>query len=155
MNQPTKRPPAIRDFRPFIICNEANFEPTKAFYADLGFETLWDDGESACEVATGFSSQRFLITLHHGPQFEAKPPYPGMLHFWVDDADAWYEYMSELKLEEKYARVVITPPVLVPWGWRITYVADPSGLKLHFAEPHDEDCKAFFRDAPWMCEKEG
>ena len=155
MDQATKRPPSIRDFRPFIICNEGNYEATKAFYADLGFETLWDDGGSACEVATGFGAQRFLITLHHGPEFESKPPYPGMLHFWVDDADAWYEHITALKLADKYPGVVITPPQVTSWGWRITYVADPSGLKLHFAEPHSEGSKSFFRDAPWMRKEAG
>jgi catechol 2,3-dioxygenase-like lactoylglutathione lyase family enzyme len=150
VSEPSKRPPAIRDFRPFIICSVLNYEATTAFYSDLGFEKLWDDGESACEFATGFASQRFLVTLHHGPEFEAKPSYPGMLHFWVEDAQAWYEYMTELKLEDRYPGVVITPPVVVNWGWRITYVTDPSGLKLHFAEPHSEGSKSFFDDAPWM-----
>lgn len=71
--------PAIRDFRPFIICTEDNYEATKAFYADLGFTKLWDDGGSASEFATGFKGQRFLVTLHHG----IEPPRNAMLHFWV------------------------------------------------------------------------
>lgn len=112
MDSGTQTPPTIRDFRPFIICNQANYEPTKAFYSDLGFKTLWDDGGSACEFTTGFGAQRFLVTLHHGPEFDVKPSYPGMLHFWVDDAQAWYEYMTGLKLEERYPGVVITPPVV-------------------------------------------
>lgn len=138
--------PKIKDFRPFLICNSDNYENTKAFYSDLGFKKLWDDGNSACEFATGFGDQRFLVTLHYG----LEPTRNGMLHFWVEDAQAWYDYMSGLNLEERYATVKITPPVVTEWGWLITYVADPCGLKLHFAEPHSEDNKKFFNAAAWI-----
>lgn len=69
--------PKIKDFRPFIICNPDNYEPTRSFYADLGFEKLWDDGGRACEFATGFRDQRFLVSLHHG----LEPTINGMMHF--------------------------------------------------------------------------
>ena len=138
--------PNIKDFRPFLICTPDNYEASKAFYTDLGFETLWDDGNSACEFATGFGDQRFLVTLHH----DIEPPRNAMLHFWVEDARAWYSYLNELKLEQRCPGVKITSPVVTPWGWLITYVADPSGLKLHFAEPHSEENKRFFNTASWM-----
>lgn len=127
-----------------MICTPENYEATKEFYLALGFSKLWDDGSSACEFATGFGAQRFLVTLHHGLDNG-----DAMLHFWVDDAQAWYDYMQALKLEERFP-VTITPPVVTGWGWRITYVADPAGQKLHFAEPHSEENKRFFRAAPWI-----
>jgi len=34
-----------------------------------------------------------------------------MLHFWVEDTQAWYEYMVDLNLEERYSGVKITGPV--------------------------------------------
>lgn len=138
--------PRIRDFRPLLICNPDNYEATKGFYTDLGFEKLWDDGKSACEFSTGFGDQRFLVTLHYG----LPVTHNGMLHFWVEDSQAWYEYIAGLKLEERYPGVKVTAPVVTDWGWLITYVADPSGLKLHFAEPHSEENKAFYNSAPWM-----
>lgn len=136
--------PTIKDFRPFIICTPENYEATKSFYADLGFEKLWDDGESACEFATGFGEQRFLVTLH----YDIEPPQHAMLHFWVEDAQAWYDYMTGLKLEERHPKIKITEPVVTPWGWLITYVADPAGVKLHFGQPHTESNKKFFNDGP-------
>lgn len=139
-------PPKIRDFRPFIICDPDNYEATKSFYTDIGFEKLWDDGQSACEFATGFGAQRFLVTLHHGLQ----PTTNAMLHFWVDDAQAWYDHLQNLNLAERHPTVVVTAPIVTDWGWLITYVADPAGVKLHFAEPHSEENKSFFREAPWM-----
>ena len=138
--------PTIRDFRPFIICTPETYEATKSFYADLGFQKLWDDGGSACEFATGFDAQRFLLTLHHN----IEPPQNAMLQFWVEDTQAWYEYMKGLKLDEHHPSITITEPEVTPWGWLITYVADPAGVKLHFAQPHTEDNKRFFNDAGWM-----
>ena len=100
--------PKIKDFRPFLICSPDNYENSKAFYTDLGFKKLWDDGSSACEFATGFGNQRFLVTLH----CDIEPPKNAMLHFWVEDARAWYEYLSELKLEERYPSVKVTAPIV-------------------------------------------
>jgi catechol 2,3-dioxygenase-like lactoylglutathione lyase family enzyme len=138
--------PNVKDFRPFLICNPDNYEYTKAFYTDLGFRQLWDDGDSACEFTTGFGNQRFLVTLHHG----LEPTRNAMLHFWVEDAKAWYDHAAKLKLEERYPGVTITTPAVTDWGWLITYVTDPSGVLLHFAEPHSEDNKAFFNNAEWI-----
>ena len=58
--------------------------------------------------------------------------------------------MEELRLEERFAGVRITEPVITEWGWLITYAADPAGVKLHFAEPHSDANKSFFNDAPWI-----
>ncbi|MDJ0750513.1 MAG: hypothetical protein QNJ11_13585 [Woeseiaceae bacterium] len=138
--------PRIKDFRPFIICVDDNYEATKSFYSAMGFQKLWDDGGSACEFATGFNNQRFLVTLHHG----IEPPQNAVLHFWVEDAQAWFDYMAELRLEEQFAGVKITEPVISEWGWLITYVADPAGVKLHFAQPHSDANERFFNDAPWI-----
>lgn len=149
MPQSESELPHIRDFRPFLICNADNYENTKSFYAELGFRKLWDDGRSACEFATGFGSQRFLVTLHH----DIEPTRNAMLQFWVDDAEAWYDHITDLQLEERYAGVKVNAPAVTDWGWLITYVTDPSGVLLHFAEPHSEENKAFFNNAEWIQNK--
>lgn len=138
--------PSIRDFRPVVICVPENCEPTKQFFLDLGFKILWDDGKSACEFATGFGTQRFLLTLH----IMEKPDNPGVLHFWVDNVDEWYEYVKSLNLGDKDYDCNVAEPVIEPWGWRIMYVWAPCGLLMHFAEPHTEENKAFFQEAEWM-----
>jgi catechol 2,3-dioxygenase-like lactoylglutathione lyase family enzyme len=138
--------PRIRDFRPLIICNEDNFAATRSFYSDLGFRKLWDDGKAACEFATGFGEQRFMVTLHHGVESTGH----GIFQFWVEDAQTWYDYMAGLELEERYPGVTVSAPGVMPWGWLIAFVTDPSGLLLHFAEPHSEANKTFFNSAPWM-----
>lgn len=132
--------PEIKDFRPFIICTPDNYALTKCFYADIGFQKLWDDGSSACEFDTGFNGQRFLVTLH----YNIEPPQNAMLHFWVESATAWYEYLSRIVDEKNHESVTVTSPVATAWGWFITYVVDPAGVKLHFAEPLSEENKDYF-----------
>lgn len=132
--------------RPFVICTPDNYEDTKTFFLDLGFKILWDDGGSACEFSTGFGAQRFLVTLH----IMDKPANPGVLHFWIDDVDAWHEYVKGLELDKKDYDFNMSGPNIEPWGWRIVYLSAPSGLLMHFAEPHNEETKKFFAEAEWM-----
>ena len=122
--------PKLKNFQPFIICTPENYEETKDFYTDLGFEKVFDDGNSACSFKIGPDGPQFLVTLH----FNLEPPKNAMLQFHVEDAQAWYDYMMGLQLDVRHPKVTITPPVLTDWGWYITYVADPAGVKLHFGQ---------------------
>lgn len=142
MSQSVIKMPVINDFRPFIICTPENYEETKVFYSDLGFKKEWDNDDSACEYRTGFGDQNFLVTLH----YNIEPPKFSMLHFQIDDAQGWYDYMCALELEKKHPSTKITRPVVTPWGMYITYVYDPAGVKLHFAEPYSEANKKVFED---------
>jgi hypothetical protein len=137
--------PKIKDLRPFVICTPDNYEPCKRFFLDLGFEILWD-GENVCEFATGFGDQRFMLTLH----IMDKPVNAGVLHFWVENVDEWHAYVKDLKLEEKDYDCKIAEPAVAKWGWRIMYVWAPSGLLMHFAEPHSDENKKFFNSASWI-----
>jgi len=131
--------------RPFVICVPENYEPSKQFFLDLGFEILWDGG-NVCEFTTGFGAQRFLLTLH----IMDKPANPGVLHFWIDDVDEWYSYVKSLNLDEKEYECGVAEPVVEDWGWRKMYIWAPSGLLMHFAEPHTVENKKFFREAEWI-----
>lgn len=122
--------PAIVKFQPFIICTPDNYEATKAFYSDLGFEKVFDNESDACSFMIGPDGPQFLVTLH----YNLEPPKNAMLQFRVEDAQAWYDYMMELKLDVRHPRITITPPRMTDWGWYITYVADPAGVKLHFGQ---------------------
>ena len=146
MNKNMDSMPVIKDFRPFIICTPENYEISKAFYSAMGFKKLWDDEKSACEFTTGFNHQRFLVTLHYGLELVRN----AMMHCWVDDSQAWYDYLESLDLNDQFPMIKITPPVVTEWGWSITYVACPAGIKWHFAEPHSESNKKFFNSASWM-----
>jgi hypothetical protein len=63
-----------------------------------------------------------------------------MLHFMVNSAQEWYEHFTEIKLTETFEGTKVAPPKLMPWGLLITYVWDPAGVLLHFAEvPKDNN----------------
>ncbi|NNF07199.1 MAG: hypothetical protein HKN21_10605 [Candidatus Eisenbacteria bacterium] len=136
--------PPIRDFRPFIVCDEETFPQCRSFYLDLGFEILWES-PNVVEFATGYGAQRFLLTSHIGLDAARI----GVFHFWVDDVDAWHEHVKKIDFS-KYPKSSFAEPSVAEWGWRILYVWDPFGTLLHIAEPHSEENKKFFREAPWM-----
>jgi catechol 2,3-dioxygenase-like lactoylglutathione lyase family enzyme len=112
------------------MCTPDNYNETKAFYRDLGFECTFDNERDACGFNPGLTDTELLVTLHFG----IEAPKNAMIQFRVDDAQAWYDYMMELELDQRHPSVTITPPVLTDWGWYITYVADPAGVKLHFGQ---------------------
>ena len=57
-----------------------------------------------------------------------------MLHFMGNSAQEWYEHFCNIKLVKKFEGAKVAPPKLMPWGLLITYVWDPAGVLLHFAE---------------------
>lgn len=138
--------PKIKDVSQFLGYGPETFEAAKAFYQDIGFVKLWDGG-SACGFDTRIG-HRFLVTLHHG--LDASKA--GMMQLWVESVDDWYAYLQTLALDQKYPGVKIAEPAVAEWGWRIMYVWDPGGWLLHFAEPHSEENKAFFNQAPWLAQ---
>lgn len=68
------------------------------------------------------------------------PRLPGQL--MVDDLDAWWAHVSSLDLPTRFGVPAPKPPKVQPWGLRIAYVIDPSGVLWHVAQrrrgaPHD------------------
>ena len=116
----------IDDFKPFVPSND--YALSKAFYEGMGFEINWDDG-GVCEVDTKFG-YRFLLL----PKNDNNYAHSLMLHFMVNSAQEWYEHFEEKRLAERFDGVRVTPPVLQPWGLIVSYVWDPAGVLLHFAE---------------------
>jgi len=116
----------ISDFKPFVPSNE--YEVSKAFYECLGFTISWDSGD-VCEVDTGFGFRFLLLPKNHNNYAHSL-----MLHFDVGSAQEWYDYFLSVGLTEKFAGTKVAAPKLMPWGLLITYVWDPAGVLLHFAE---------------------
>jgi uncharacterized glyoxalase superfamily protein PhnB len=57
-----------------------------------------------------------------------------MMHLLVTDADAWWKHIQDIKLAEKYPSITAKPPTLQPWGLRVLYLSDPSGVLWHIAD---------------------
>lgn len=100
---------------------------SKQFYLDLGFQLTWD-GDGACGLEIdghGIILQNFYVK-EHAENF--------MMSLGVDDADAWWERIQSLGLPEKYKLGMAKPPTLQPWGLRVLYLTDPTGILWHIAE---------------------
>ena len=121
----------IEDFKPFVPSN--NYETSKSFYKHLGFTVNWDSGD-VCEIDTGFGYRFLLLPKNHNNYAHSL-----MLHFMVDSAQEWYDHFIAIQLAENYGGTKVALPKLMPWGLLITYVWDPAGVLLHFAEkPGDQ-----------------
>ena len=120
----------IDDFKPFVPSND--YDQSKAFYKLMGFTINWDDGE-VCEVDTNFGYRFLLLPKNHNNYAHSL-----MLHFMVNSAQEWYQHFVNIKLMENFEGTKVAPPKLMPWGLLITYVWDPAGVLLHFAEKTSE-----------------
>ena len=97
-----------------------DFELSKRFYLDLGFELGWESDDLAyfCADKSSFLLQRFYVK-EHADNF--------MMHMLVEDVEAWWRHADSKQLGTKYG-VRISPPEDRPWGIRDFIVDDPTGV---------------------------
>jgi len=69
--------------------------------------------------------QKFYVAEHAG-NF--------MMSLAVDDADAWWEYIQQKEFTKNYPGIMCKPPAIQPWGLRVLYLSDPTGVLWHIAE---------------------
>ena len=110
--------------RPFI--GAKNFELSRAFYRDLGFE----------ETCLGNNMSVFKIG---GLAFYLQDAYVkdwvdnSMLFLEVSDVALYWKELLTLNLTAKYENVRLTPIKEYEWG-RECFVHDPSGILWHIGE---------------------
>ena len=105
-----------------------NFQESVKFYTALGWTCNWqDEGLAELELA----SCRFYLQNYYNKDWANN----FMMHITVEDARAWWQHASSVieKGEYKYAR--LREPKEEAYGALVTYVWDPSGVLLHFAQP--------------------
>jgi len=110
--------------RPFLPTKD--FEIAKQFYLALGFE-LRLDGDVAI---FGIGASSFILQRPYADMPEAHY----MMQLMVDDLDAWWTKIAALDLSTKFGVPAPQAPALQPWGLRVAYVTDPSGVLWHIAE---------------------
>ena len=118
-------PSPVTDVKAFVPARD--LELSKSFYTDLGFTINFSNPEIA-ELQIGsfrFLLQKFFIKEHAG-NF--------MMSLAVDDADAWWDYIQKNDFPKKYPGIMCKPPAMQPWGLRILYLGDPSGVLWHITE---------------------
>ncbi len=117
--------PAGTEFaRPFLPARD--FGLSKSFYRKLGFRTLLDG-----EVAI-FEAGRSSFVLQN--YFRKEWAENFMMQLMVDDLDAWWRHIESLDLAASFGVPSPRPPAMQPWGLRIAYVVDPSGVLWHVAQ---------------------
>ena len=117
--------PLVNSIRAFVPARDLAL--SKQFYLDLGFAALWDSHD-ACGLhidGQGFILQHFYVEAHAG-NF--------MMSLDVQDVDAWWQHIQTLQLQRRYRPAVLKAPQLQPWGLRVLYLSDPTGVLWHIAE---------------------
>ena len=110
--------------RPFLPAK--NFETSRAFYESLGFRKLLDG-----DVAIfGVGASAFILQPCYSKDWLAN----SMMQLMVDDLDAWWVHIEALDLPGKFGVQPPKAPAMQPWGLRVAYVYDPSGVLWHVAQ---------------------
>ncbi|MBV9066643.1 MAG: VOC family protein [Methylobacteriaceae bacterium] len=97
-----------------------DFELSKQFYRDMGFDLAWSSGDLAYlrHGNSSFLLQNFY-NREHADNF--------MMHLLVKNADAWWEHVQSQDLVRKYG-VKSEPPSDKWWGMRDFVIVDPTGV---------------------------
>jgi uncharacterized glyoxalase superfamily protein PhnB len=90
---------------------------------DLGFTLVWE--LSSRSVLFTFLLQNFLVP-QHSANFK--------MSLMVEGRDAWWEHIDRIGLNEKYSPTMLKPPEMQPWGIRVLYLSDPTGVLWHLAD---------------------
>ncbi len=101
-----------------------DFEKALAFFADLGFETAWRNGDIA---GLRFGGAYFMLQNIHVQVWQENQ----MHVVEVDDLDLYWSEIDALDLPAKYPGVRTKAPTEFPWG-RDVHIIDPAGVCWHF-----------------------
>ena len=113
-----------KSIRPFI--GAKNFELSRRFYRDLGFEeSILSPGMSV------FNMQGLAFYLQDA--YVQDWIDNSMIFLEVEDVGRFWDELLALDLTTKYAGVKLTPIRVYDWG-RECFVHDPSGILWHFGE---------------------
>jgi catechol 2,3-dioxygenase-like lactoylglutathione lyase family enzyme len=117
-------PGGTERMRPFLPARD--FDLSRRFYEALGFEKVLD-GEVAIFNAP---SGGFILQRHFQKEWAGN----FMMQLMVDDLDAWWAHIEGLDLATTFGVAPPRAPAMQPWGLRIAYVVDPSGVLWHIAQ---------------------
>lgn len=120
-----KGPPAS-DVKVFVPTR--NFEHSLRFYEALGWNCNWrHEGLAEMELADSRLYLQKFYVKEWAENF--------MIYVVVDDADAWHAHVRQVLSSGEFPEARVDPPKCESYGALVTYVWDPSGVLLHFAQP--------------------
>lgn len=126
-------PPTARLLRVFAPARD--FDLSRRVYRALGWRELWSEGGLADLELAG---ARLYLQDYYAKEWAEN----FMVHVVVDSADAWHAHVARALADGDFSPARVAPPKLEPYGAKVTYVWDPSGVLLHFAEPRTDDAGA-------------
>jgi len=115
----------IFDVKPFL--GSKDFELSKTFYREIGFTENFSSDELA-EFQLG--DFRFYLQNY----YQKKWCDNSMLHISVANAQLWYEHINSVIASGDFAAARISEPRHQDYGALVTFVWDPVGILLHFAQ---------------------
>ena len=118
-------PSPVTDLKTFVPAKHPDL--SKKFYLDLGFTVNWSNDQIA-ELQIGsfrFLLQTFYVAEHAGSF---------MMTLNVEDLDAWWEHIQRQQFPARYPGIMCKPPALQPWGIRVLYLSDPTGVLWHITD---------------------
>jgi len=97
-----------------------DFERSKAFYEALGFTKLLDGDVAIFSVG----SSAFILQRNYVQTWAENC----MMQLMVDDLDSWWAHVESLDLAAAFGVQPPRAPAMQPWGLRVLYIFDPSGV---------------------------
>jgi uncharacterized glyoxalase superfamily protein PhnB len=113
--------------RPFVPAKD--FDLSKRFYEALGFAKVLDSEVAIFNAGSG----GFILQRYYQKEWAEN----FMMQLMVDDLDAWWAHIESLDLAKQFGVPAPKAPAMQPWGLRIAYVVDPSGVLWHVAQRRD------------------
>jgi hypothetical protein len=121
---------AAKSIRAFI--GAKNFEESRLFYKDLGFE------ESPIVKTMSYFKVTDTLGFYLQDAYVEDWINNLMLFLEVDDVRRYWKELQSLELPQKYKTVKLTPIREESWG-RECFLHDPSGVLWHFGEFHRKE----------------
>ena len=117
--------PDAQDVKAFVPAK--NFNESLAFYQAMGWKLNWQNGGLAELELAGC---RFFLQDFYFKKLAEN----FMLYINVNSAQAWWDHVSTVLEGGDYPTARAQEPKHETYGATVTYVWDPSGVLLHFAE---------------------
>jgi uncharacterized glyoxalase superfamily protein PhnB len=116
---------SVLSLRPFVPARD--FQQSIAFYQAIGFaKTLEDDSVALLKIESfSFILSKFYLR-------EAAENF--MMQLMVRNADDWWQRIDAAHLVATFGVAPPRPPSVQPWGMKVGFLSDPSGVLWHVAE---------------------
>ena len=106
------------------------FATSIAFFAELGFDKLWEhDGPAGLR----FGDAYFLLQNIDVPDWQSNQ----MITVEVDDLALYWSELEAKRLGDRYSGVKLKQPTDYPWG-RELHIIDPGGVCWHVRQAKSE-----------------